>query len=707
MIPITLTIQGLYSYKESQKIDFQALTSSGIFGIFGAVGSGKSSILEAIMFVLFEKSDRLNIKNDNRYYNMLNLQSDELMIDFVFFAGSNNADKFRFRFVARRNKKDFEKVEPKESNRYKWVDEEWLPLDQVKDAAEILGMSYENFMQTIIIPQGKFREFVDRSAVERTKMLKELFHLDRFDLSEKTNKLISNNKQEIDRLEGKLEGLGEVDQKDIDEGLKLLQDKQSILEKQQVMCRLKKSEEQNLQRYRKIFSDIRVLELNKKQLDEKKEYFESKERLVQLYEKAFTYLKVKILIREGLKSELQKADAKKEELQIKLLQNEEKLFVQKEKLQSTKEAYLNRHKITEQCEDLENIIGIKAQNDKIEKLNIKIKKEKDKYAEEESSVAGLQNTFLAKEVELEQLEKDIPDHSEVHQVYHWKKRCKELQVELENQQKQLNKYIQKLENVETEKSKFFSNGKSSLSFESISTLLNNELEQYEVKKTSLYKDLQHLVVQQKLADLSINLKEGEACPLCGSSNHPAVLVQNDVLHVVEQKENELNEVAALQDKIRKYQGVLQKLQQEFKHHNTLAQEQEKIIKAVLEKTENHEQDFIWVNYKNVTEDQLTSRIKLAEVQKNKILALKKELKILKDEVSHKDDQLKKLNEILNKLESELYAGQAVRDSRKGQLKQLKIEKFEHFSVDQLKESLQRGRNQLQEVEDNYEKAVEY
>jgi exonuclease SbcC len=354
MIPITLTIQGLYSYKESQKIDFQALTSSGIFGIFGAVGSGKSSILEAIMFVLFEKSDRLNIKNDNRYYNMLNLQSDELMIDFVFFAGSNNADKFRFRFVARRNRKDFEKVEPKESNRYKWVDEEWLPLDQVKDASEILGMSYENFMQTIIIPQGKFREFVDRSAAERTKMLKELFHLDRFDLSEKTNKLISNNKQEIDRLEGKLEGLGEVDQQDIDERLKLLQDKQSILEKQQVMCRLKKSEEQNLQRYRKIFSDLRVLELNKKQLDEKKEYFESKERLVQLYEKAFTYLKVKILIREGLKSELQKADAKKEELQIKLLQNEEKLFVQKEKLQSTKEAYLNRHKITEQCEDLEN-----------------------------------------------------------------------------------------------------------------------------------------------------------------------------------------------------------------------------------------------------------------------------------------------------------------------------------------------------------------
>ena len=47
MIPIQLTIQGLYSYQKKQTIDFTTLTAAGLFGIFGSVGSGKSSVLEA------------------------------------------------------------------------------------------------------------------------------------------------------------------------------------------------------------------------------------------------------------------------------------------------------------------------------------------------------------------------------------------------------------------------------------------------------------------------------------------------------------------------------------------------------------------------------------------------------------------------------------------------------------------------------------
>ena len=48
MLPLYLTIEGIYSYQERQHIDFTSLTSAGLFGIFGAVGAGKSSILEAI-----------------------------------------------------------------------------------------------------------------------------------------------------------------------------------------------------------------------------------------------------------------------------------------------------------------------------------------------------------------------------------------------------------------------------------------------------------------------------------------------------------------------------------------------------------------------------------------------------------------------------------------------------------------------------------
>jgi len=39
MIPVKLTIEGLYSYQERQIIDFSDLTEAGLFGIFGNVGS--------------------------------------------------------------------------------------------------------------------------------------------------------------------------------------------------------------------------------------------------------------------------------------------------------------------------------------------------------------------------------------------------------------------------------------------------------------------------------------------------------------------------------------------------------------------------------------------------------------------------------------------------------------------------------------------
>ena len=120
MIPVQLTINGLYSYKEAQTVDFETPMSAGLFGIFGGVGSGKSSLLEAILFVLYDRSDRLNKAGDNRYYNMLNLQSNELIIDFIFYAGDNHKNKYRFYFKAVRKKRHFEKVEVKDRSYYQW-----------------------------------------------------------------------------------------------------------------------------------------------------------------------------------------------------------------------------------------------------------------------------------------------------------------------------------------------------------------------------------------------------------------------------------------------------------------------------------------------------------------------------------------------------------------------------------------------------------
>jgi len=85
MIPVQLEIQGLYSYREKQTIHFDPLTAAVLFGIFGAVGSGKSSILEAILLALYGSTERLSDRGEKN--SMLNLQSEQMLIRFIFRSG--------------------------------------------------------------------------------------------------------------------------------------------------------------------------------------------------------------------------------------------------------------------------------------------------------------------------------------------------------------------------------------------------------------------------------------------------------------------------------------------------------------------------------------------------------------------------------------------------------------------------------------------
>ncbi|HUM46020.1 MAG TPA: AAA family ATPase, partial [Chitinophagales bacterium] len=300
MIPISLSLQGIYSYQEKQTINFEPLTNAGIFGIFGSVGSGKSTILEAISFALYGETERLN-RNDERAYNMMNLKSKELNIDFIFKAGVSEQE-YRFITKGKRNRKNFDKVTI-ERTAYIKKGAEWEPVD-LNSATEILQLSYENFRRTIIIPQGKFQEFLELSKSERSDMMKELFHLQRFELSDNVSMLEESTNEQRIRLEERIQQTGLTTEEEIAAMEKEITMLREQLKNNQLITAEKKAAGQLLEQLK--IQLLRVAEQREtlRQLQQQEPQITTLERTINKYE--FCLLHFKPLfdrrkeLREGL-----------------------------------------------------------------------------------------------------------------------------------------------------------------------------------------------------------------------------------------------------------------------------------------------------------------------------------------------------------------------------------------------------------------------
>ena len=242
MLPIKLTIQGIFSYQKEQTIEFDNLLSDQIFGIFGSVGSGKSSILEAITFALYGKMEKMNSR-DGINYNLMNLKSNTLLIDFEFTSSKN--EKYRFVVSGKRNSKKFEDVGTLTKKQYKFTDGKWVLGEYT--AEEILELSYDNFKRTIIIPQGKFMDFLQLGDKDRTNMLKEIFNLEKFDLSYKIGSLDKENNSQIDNLTGQLEQFKETNEEEIEKNNQLLKEANKDKEKQSKLFDKKNKEFKELE----------------------------------------------------------------------------------------------------------------------------------------------------------------------------------------------------------------------------------------------------------------------------------------------------------------------------------------------------------------------------------------------------------------------------------------------------------------------------
>ena len=600
MIPIRLIIQGLFSYQEKQTIDFAKLTSSHLFGIFGSVGSGKSSILEAITFSLYENVTKLNERGDNRNYNMMNLKSKELLIEFEFETGRDQT-AYRAVVKGKRNGKKFEEVKTLERSAYRNDNGIWVPIEP-GSLKNVIGLSYNNFKRTIIIPQGQFQEFLQLGNAERTRMMKELFNLEKFELDGKVSSLENKNNAQKQNLEGQLQQLGTIDPNQVT----VFQKKLEELKTEIGQLNLKISENQKQEAELKQLSDLfakkeettKKLELLTSQLPG----IESLEKKIADFEYCLIRFKPILDSINASAQKIQLLEKKIGEENQSLKRAEEQINVIEELFAKVKTEYENREKLRQKAEELDKLIRLAELLHLVEQAEIRLRKGEEVIQKTIGNIDQLKKEKESLEIRLKTEKEAQPDMLILSNARSWH----EIQANL----------IQQLTANTSEEEKF--KVEIALSEKSISELFDTENfagfsgernltegtqflkdknEQLKTQLAEVDAQIQHFKVQLKLEEYAVGLQEGEVCPVCGSLHHPNLLVAADVvekLKLAENKKKAFEKEVQLCDQLGLRLAELNNLLLLNEKQLTGNQEKRKDIDA---KKATHEQLFQWINTK--------------------------------------------------------------------------------------------------------------
>ncbi|MGW2789209.1 AAA family ATPase [Streptomyces sp. NPDC001251] len=172
----------------SQEVDFDALSTAGLFLLHGPTGAGKTSVLDAVCFALYgavpgaRQSPGTPLRSDHAAPDVFT----EVLLELTV-AG-------RRLEVTRRPQQDRPKKRGSGVTTEKaqtWLREydpsqgAWQALSRShqeigEELGQLLGMSREQFCQVVLLPQGEFAKFLRSDAEARGKLLGRLFDTRRF-----------------------------------------------------------------------------------------------------------------------------------------------------------------------------------------------------------------------------------------------------------------------------------------------------------------------------------------------------------------------------------------------------------------------------------------------------------------------------------------------------------------------------------------------
>ena len=518
---IELEFENINSYEGKVRIDFSDAAfrrNNNQFVISGETAAGKSTVLDAISLALYgatERAQRIVQNRDGSAPDIMNDKSTYCSSSITYVCPKGT---FRNTFYQQKANKKKEGNIQKPVCSIEDMDTHEFLLNNEKTTEKLgemteklIGLSYEQFIRCILIPQGEFDRFISSDERKKAAILAKLSGTEFY---KKVGAKLSAEASDINKKY--LEELRVIDQIDV-----LSEDERQNKENEKAAL------EETLAKLGKEINDLESKIKIKQRLDDAQKAFNAADAAVKrLEEKKPEYLKANALLANARKADKCSGEYNELHRLTNDRKNEEQNISSLDKqLKNIETELAEAKKNAEKCRaDLESISEEKNNKrplwDQVDELDARLK--------------VLNNSFTDKKALLDKADRELKDN----------------RINLENLHKKaetLKKNISQLEAYLTENQKDENIGEVTAAIrEKKSALLSEEktirdstgkkqgyeksladeragLERLQKEKMSLEEELSKFVNSKHMIIAGIlksGLKKGNPCPVCGRPYHP-------------------------------------------------------------------------------------------------------------------------------------------------------------------------------------------
>lgn len=250
---LSLRLKNLNSLKGEWKIDFTAepFAGNGLFAITGPTGAGKTTLLDAICLALYHRTPRMSVLSQSGNELMTRHTADCLAeVEFevkgqpyrAFWSQRRARDKAEGALQA--PKVELVRIDRASGEGQILTDK---INDKLKQTETLTGLDFERFTKSMLLAQGGFAAFLEANANQRAELLEELTGTEIYGLiSQRVFERTREVRGALDQLRARADGVellsaeqrGELEQQGRDAAVQeaALQAQQSALQAQRRWC---------------------------------------------------------------------------------------------------------------------------------------------------------------------------------------------------------------------------------------------------------------------------------------------------------------------------------------------------------------------------------------------------------------------------------------------------------------------------------------